>query len=307
MFCTVKKTIRSIIMIAVMLMLCYCSTSQQSGEVNGKTTSGCYIIKVDNYYYFANPKDGNRLSRMDQSLDNIIRLSDYENMTPFIQIDKKGDCLYYIQTDSQSNEKGYRGQLCCYNISTGKEDILFQENVMCYSIIGEWVYCSTINPAQMYRINIQNATVEKVGKEHTDAFVVRELNNQDDFLIYVCHEAINKTDTISGETESIPGYSLGMIVYNSSIYNINSNRGNIVEQYDIKEMKEGVKTILVDDPVYSFTVLGQNISYSSLEDEVYLLLENGHKQFIDFGRNPLLTQDYLFYFDMDGNLCSSSL
>jgi hypothetical protein len=299
--------VRKIVIILSVLMLCGCTFFGQSGYIKPenmeeKTSPGGYILKKGDYYYFANPEDENRLSRMDHELKNVIRLSDHANLSPYIEINEKDECLYYIQIDSIDNEQSIKRQLCSYDLLTKQERILFHGNVVSYTISDGWIYCSTVDPAQMYRINIQDLSVEQIGKEQTNNFAARSLNSYNGYLIYACDEAIIKTHLKSGESEAVPGYSSGLTVYNDTIYNVNYNRNNKIEQYNAKSITDNPVKSFVNDSVYTFSVYGENVAYSTLNQEIFLSCKNERKRFIDQGSNPYLTLDYLFYFDLDGNL-----
>ena len=300
---------RSLWMMPFLLIaaLLFFGCSNQVAAQSAASSSGGYIIEKDGFFYFANPADDNRLSRMDDHFDSVIRLSEHMNETPFIELCERDGCLYYLQSEaSKEADAVHVKHLCRYSLLTGTEDVLFSADIVGYAVADEWVYCSTVNPVQMYRIRLTTSESETIGKEYSNAYVMHNLAVRGNNLIYASHESITAKDLTTGASESIPGYSYAMAVSGYMLYSINYNRNYALERYSLNRLSSDKGTTLIEQDAVSFAVQGDKLIYSTSSGDICAMTKTG-KQRLATGTCPILTQSYLFYLDADGNIGSMEI
>lgn len=201
----------------------------------GVSASGGYIIEHDDFYYYANPDDGNCLYRADATLKNPEKLSNHANRSPYIQLSAKGNRVFYLKSVESENNTVLK-RLCVYNTETGEETTVFDKNIISYIVLDDWVYCETVSPAQTYRVRLDGGAVEKVGDEYPNAFATRKWALANDALISITHEGIKRYDPVSGQTMGFQGYSADFTVDDTKIYSINYNDRYALEQYNAETM-----------------------------------------------------------------------
>lgn len=277
------------------LLLAASSSSNKS-----VSTSGGYIIEHNGFYYYANPNDGNRLYQADSALKNHKRLSDHVNGSPYIQMTAAGNRLLYLR-NNRTVSAPFQNELCYYDLETAEERVIFDKNVVSYIVVGDWIYCETVSPAQSYRLRLDGTSVEAFGNEYPDAFAKRMWAVFEDTLIFSTNEAITKFNPVSGQTESFQGDSASFAVEDSYIYSINYNDDYSLERYDAETMSYSDKTYIVSKNVQSFTLLEKTLVYATQNGTIWMKdLTDKHGGFLTFGSDPTICGQFLFYRNRNG-------
>ena len=309
------KLIAFIIVVSCVLLIAYEWSSvtrstviEADDKISFASTSGGYILETVDYYYYANLKDDNKLYRMEKDLSDPIKISDHANATPFIELKTANDKLFYFQIELSGTEwPPYIKNLWCYDLHTKKESVLLKANVVSYAIADDLIYCSTIGPAQEYRMRMDGSELTRISLEYPDTFVIRDLYENNGNLLYACNESIVRYDINTEKAESIPGYSNGMVVWGDYLYSINYNQNNALVKYKKKGVSIKEEGVLVEKDVASFTVYNDGLIYVSQDNKIYKITNGGKTQFLSEGSFPITTRQHLFYFDLYGNLCWKEL
>lgn len=312
-----KRVLTCIMVVFIMFSLVGCSEKAKSlqhtitySELDDamlSTTS--YITLFNGCYYYANPDDEYRLYRMDGDLKNPLKLSEHANAKMGIHAQNADGKLFYLQSERTNDEETpFSYMLFCYDPQTETEKSISERNIISFTIYDGWIYFETISPSQSCRMRLDGSDMETFGKEYSNILVAQNLCVYDEYLIYSCNESITKISLDRSDWKSFQGYSIGFVVFGSSIYNISYNNDYALEKYNAETMEYSDMDYIVDNGVKSFTIIGDLLIYANEDGNICMTgIDGGRRIVLAQGYAPAASKDYLFYLDQNGKFCSTSL
>ena len=228
--------------------------------LNCNLNSGGYVALDNDFYYYSNFADENKIYRCDKNGENSVCIDDHNNAS-YPKMSVKNGYVYYLRsTLLEKPEQISDFEIINYNqlfrYKDGKIEELSAENVISYTVSDEFIFYTTAD-LKLYRINID-------GTDKKQIFITSfPMNIQtDNSLLYLSANETVITIDFNGENESV--YQLinhNFVVNSSEYYYIDLNDLSLNKITDL--VTQDSKCI-VDKEILSFTIHKDRIIYSDL-------------------------------------------
>jgi len=275
-----------------------------------------YIAEYDGLLYFSNPDDQNKLYQMDTNFENKVKLSDAANASGSFGIQFYNKQLFYLQSSKSGDNEDviWTYTLYSYDLVQRTETKLLHQNICSYTINNSWIYFSTMDTKNLYKAKLDGSNTRLLYENGT--WLTMCVQVYDNKLYYSCDESLVQVDLSSSEETIYYLYCYSFLIYKGQIFvndfgNFGKTSINHNEPiYENKEHETQYGSLyerqpLTDNQVTCFTVFQNTIYFATFDDKIYKMdLDGNNLEFIVDGSDPIVLNEYLFYYNTEGKINS---